>query len=115
VLLGAAAAAGVALVPVFGAAFLVVVVAVVAVDVDRGFATAVMFAAELDGVALRPSMAEMPSVAATLRAATTFRARRAGCTRFRFRGSWEGRSAYVLNSLTVAPFRNRWTQSCRAS
>jgi hypothetical protein len=41
------------------------------------------------------------------------RARWAGCTRFR--GSWEGRSAYVLNSLTVAPFRNRWTQSCRAS
>ena len=111
--LGAAAAAGVALVPVFGDAFLVVVVAVVAVDVDRGFATAVTFAAELDGVALSPSMAVMPSAAATLSAATTLRARWAGCTRFR--GRWEGRSAYVLNSLTVAPFRNRWTQSCRAS
>ena len=101
-LLGAAAAAGVALVPVFGDAFLVVVVAVVAVDVDRGFATAVTFAAELDGVALSPSMAVMPSAAATLSAATTLRARWAGCTRFR--AGWDGRSAYGLKSLIVVPF-----------
>ncbi len=105
-LLGAAAAAEVPLVPVFGDAFwvvfLVVVVAVVAVEVDRDFATAVTFAAELDGVALRPSMAVMVRVAAMARAATTLRARWAGCTRFR--AGWDGRSAYVLKSLIVVPF-----------